>query len=291
MGDGTLQEGHQKLGAEFCAAYYDNEGSWHPGFYCRNVQGQAFFCCGDAHYKYCCRKHDQVPQQTSSFTLILGVIFGALAAIVIVIIVSCFYCSCCILYKKRQPATNAGRLYQLHCSSTTSGVANMYSLSNQHSLVNVPMDTAVLVDLEARAMTDGRPQVTMAHGHTFSFPSPKNATNHGIKKADGEPNTEEATMIRPAAAPPPYDANQQCLLSVQPIMRSTFSPCCTSTLTRNTGQPPSILEEVNSVLSSSATSEETGGGSSSLSGLSPYSMPVPINKTTKDEILYHSTKF
>ncbi|XP_042875576.1 serine/arginine repetitive matrix protein 2-like isoform X2 [Penaeus japonicus] len=60
--------------------------------------------------------------------LILGVVFGVAVAVIVIVVVSCFHCSCCLLYKKRQP-TNGGPLYQMHCSSTASGVANMYSFS------------------------------------------------------------------------------------------------------------------------------------------------------------------
>ncbi|ROT82933.1 hypothetical protein C7M84_023918 [Penaeus vannamei] len=49
--------------------------------------------------------------------LILGVVFGVAVAVIVIVVVSCFHCSCCLLYKKRQPTNGA------------SGVANMYSFS------------------------------------------------------------------------------------------------------------------------------------------------------------------
>jgi hypothetical protein len=62
----------------------------------------------------------------------------------------------------------------MHCSSTASGVANMYSFSNPNSLATTPLDSALvnsrlLVDLEpAHSMSPNESRTTMARGHTFS---------------------------------------------------------------------------------------------------------------------------
>jgi hypothetical protein len=62
----------------------------------------------------------------------------------------------------------------MHCSSTASGVANMYSFSNPNSLATTPLDSALvnarlLVDLEpAHSMSPNETRTTMARGHTFS---------------------------------------------------------------------------------------------------------------------------
>lgn len=67
-----------------------------------------------------------------------------------------------------------GSLYRLQCSSTGSGVANMYSFSNQNS-ITTPMDTTVLVDLESVNTAETRERLGMSYSHTFSRPvlSPK----------------------------------------------------------------------------------------------------------------------
>ncbi len=38
-------------------------------------------------------------------TVVIGIIVGAFAAVLILTAVSCFCCSCCLLYKKRNPST------------------------------------------------------------------------------------------------------------------------------------------------------------------------------------------
>ena len=45
---------------------------------------------------------------TFSLTVLIGILVGASAAILIITLVSCFCCSCCLLYKKRNP--NGGEL-------------------------------------------------------------------------------------------------------------------------------------------------------------------------------------
>ncbi|XP_068082062.1 uncharacterized protein [Anabrus simplex] len=158
------------LGSEFCSGYTDGLGKWNTGFYCPSSElSQALYCCGTPTNKYCCARREHVPRDDySSLPLLLGVVLGVMAAITIVTLVSCRFCSCCILYKKRQPNANGGPLYRLHCSSTASGVANMYSFSNHNSLVSTPIDTAVLVDVEPAAAGGRDAGRGMARGHTFS---------------------------------------------------------------------------------------------------------------------------
>ena len=47
----------------------------------------------------------------SSLTVLVGVIVGACAAILILTMVSCFCCSCCLLYKKRTAGSGTSYIY------------------------------------------------------------------------------------------------------------------------------------------------------------------------------------
>ncbi|XP_042243427.1 protein shisa-like-2B [Homarus americanus] len=119
------------LGEDYCSGYIDTFGKWSNGFPCPSLESEEpVYCCGTDNFKYCCTKRDMhaLTHDIPQLPLILGVVFGVAVAFVVIVVVSCFHCSCCLLYKKRQP-TNGGPLYQMHCSSTASGVANMYSFS------------------------------------------------------------------------------------------------------------------------------------------------------------------
>ncbi|XP_064117276.1 uncharacterized protein LOC135222863 isoform X2 [Macrobrachium nipponense] len=116
----TLHEDHQVLGEDYCSGYIDTFGKWSNGFPCPSIETEErVYCCGTDNFKYCCTKRDMhaLTQDIPQLPLILGVVFGVAVAVIVVVVVSCFHCSCCLLYKKRQPSNGA------------SGVANMYSFS------------------------------------------------------------------------------------------------------------------------------------------------------------------
>ncbi|KAJ9584977.1 hypothetical protein L9F63_020682, partial [Diploptera punctata] len=144
--------------------------------------------------------------------LLLGVVLGVVAAIVLVTVVSCCFCSCCILYKKRQPRLNGGPLYRMHCSSTASGVANMYSFSNPNSLATTPLDSAVansrlLVDLEpvvAHSINSSDGRATMGRGHTFSRETRSTGMDVHLSEL-GEIST--TSVPQSPEPPPPYDSS------------------------------------------------------------------------------------
>ena len=105
-----------------------------------------------------------------------------------------------------------GPLYRMHCSSTASGVANMYSFSNPNSLATTPLDSAVassrlLVDLEpvvthSIGSSDGR--ATMGRGHTFSRET--RSTGMDVHLSDlGEVST--TSVPQSPEPPPPYDSS------------------------------------------------------------------------------------
>ncbi|KAK7791537.1 hypothetical protein R5R35_008694 [Gryllus longicercus] len=198
-----LGEEHEDLGSEFCSGYTDNLGKWNTGFYCPSGDTQALYCCGTPTNKYCCahREHVNKDDFSSSLPLLLGVVMGIIAAISIVTLMSCCFCSCCILYKKRQPTTNGGPLYQLQCSSTASGVANMYSFSNQNSHASTPIDTAVLVDMEPVGRNMERSYMSRGR-HTFSC-EPEPAPRPDILEDSG---TGSSSRLRAVEPPPPYDS-------------------------------------------------------------------------------------
>ncbi|XP_021929602.1 uncharacterized protein LOC110834590 isoform X2 [Zootermopsis nevadensis] len=175
--DSSHSEETVALGSEFCSGYIDTMGKWTNGFYCPGELAEEQFCCGTANFKYCCAQREQVlTQDTSRLPLLLGVMFGAVTAILIVTVMMCWFCACCFFYKKRQPRVSGGPLYRMHCSSTASGVANMYSFSNPNSLATTPLDSAVassrlLVDLEpvvAHSIVPNETRSMMARGNTFS---------------------------------------------------------------------------------------------------------------------------
>ncbi|KAF0305542.1 Protein shisa-4 [Amphibalanus amphitrite] len=132
----TLGENHEVLSRNaFCSGYVDSFGKWNNGFPCPRIDDEEVFCCGTTTYRYCCSGRvgsdydGDSDRATADFLsenlpLVLGVAAGALITLVLVIIISCFYCSCCAGYKKRSEAKR-DRMY----ASTSSGVANMYSCS------------------------------------------------------------------------------------------------------------------------------------------------------------------
>ncbi|CAL4145472.1 unnamed protein product, partial [Meganyctiphanes norvegica] len=119
------------LNEDFCSGYMDPFGKWNNGFICPPLDdGSPGLCCGVETLRYCCNGKGPLHTAESStqLHLVMGIVFGVSVAMVVSVVICCFKCSCCLLYKKRQP-TNTGPLYRLHCSSAASGVANMYSFS------------------------------------------------------------------------------------------------------------------------------------------------------------------
>ncbi|GFX23175.1 uncharacterized protein TNCV_2933391 [Trichonephila clavipes] len=82
-------------------------------------------------------------------SVLLGSALGSVLMIILVALVSCIICRRCVPYRRAHPSLNGGPLYTMHCSSTASGMANMYSFSGQPSSVTTPLDVPhVLVDLD-----------------------------------------------------------------------------------------------------------------------------------------------
>ncbi|XP_069694390.1 uncharacterized protein [Periplaneta americana] len=195
----------------------DTMGKWNNGFYCPGESTEEQFCCGTATFKYCCPQREHVvTEEYSSLPLLLGVIFGVVAAVILVTIVSCCFCSCCIVYKKRQPRINGGPLYRMHCSSTASGVANMYSFSNPNSLATTPLDSAVagsrlLVDLEpVHSLTSTEGRAAMGRGHTFSRETRSDIHVSELGEVNDQGSCRVSSMrtgLRSPEPPPPYDSS------------------------------------------------------------------------------------
>jgi hypothetical protein len=103
----------------------------------------------------------------------------------------------------------------MHCSSTASGVANMYSFSNPNSLATTPLDSALvnsrlLVDLEpAHSLSPNESRTTMARGHTFSRDT--RSTEMDLHASElGELNDRvpgTGTNIVSPERPPPYNSS------------------------------------------------------------------------------------
>ncbi|XP_042885066.1 protein shisa-4-like [Penaeus japonicus] len=89
------------LGEDYCSGYIDTFGKWSNGFPCPSRKN------GEA-----CTKRDMqnITRDIPQLPLILGVVFGVAVAVIVIVVVSCFHCSCCLLYKKRQP-TNGGEKF------------------------------------------------------------------------------------------------------------------------------------------------------------------------------------
>ena len=99
----------------------------------------------------------------------------------------------------------------MHCSSTASGVANMYSFSNPNSLATTPLDSAVassrlLVDLEpvvAHSIGSSDSRATMGRGHTFSRET--RSTGMEVHLSD----LTEVSRPQSPELPPPYVSSQR----------------------------------------------------------------------------------
>uniref|UniRef100_T1J0F7 Shisa N-terminal domain-containing protein n=1 Tax=Strigamia maritima TaxID=126957 RepID=T1J0F7_STRMM len=263
-------EDHEVLGSDFCSGYTDSFGKWNTAFHCPTLDiTEAVYCCGSSNYKYCCTKKDEVQQEIPNITLVIGVVSGICLIIIIVTILSCVFCSCCTLNKKRQSTISGDRLtpsslvpgplYQLHCSSTASGVANMYSYSNQNSSVTTPIDTTGL-DLDYSS-----------HMHL-----PRNCTSPSLLQL-------KPAYIHTSPRLPRAVTLDQCHLttegesSEQP--EDSLSPCH--------GSSPSMSISIRDHVTKGQASERQMS-SCRNNGQAP--VKVSPNQP-RDEVLYRSTKF
>ncbi|KAG8227690.1 hypothetical protein J437_LFUL007002 [Ladona fulva] len=103
-------EDHEVLESEYCSGYIDGSGKWNSGFYCSSANADGpLHCCGTATHKYCCMQKEAFSDQSNfdaDLALVFGIILGITAAVTIVMLASCCFCSCCLLYKKRQSNLN-----------------------------------------------------------------------------------------------------------------------------------------------------------------------------------------
>ncbi|XP_045102742.1 uncharacterized protein LOC123499144 isoform X1 [Portunus trituberculatus] len=229
-----MHEDHQVLGEEYCSGYIDTFGKWSNGFPCpRQDNDHPVYCCGTDNYKYCCNKRDMhaLSHDIPQLPLVLGVVFGVAVAIIVIVVVSCFHCSCCLLYKKRQP-TNGGPLYQMHCPSTASGVANMYSFSG----TTTPSETP-----RSLSRASSRSHGTVESGSTTNHHLDHNRLLEGDEGRSGLPTfsadsrglshrpvsmSDRSSTVSdggpgPVELPPPYCAPHSTLVAVR---TSTIAP-------------------------------------------------------------------
>ncbi|XP_042902685.1 uncharacterized protein [Parasteatoda tepidariorum] len=154
MGDIDVKElsshDHEVLGVDFCSGYTDIFGKWNTGFNCPRVgNSKVVYCCGTVTYKYCCTRRDHHSGSGISQSVLLGSALGSMVVIIFVTLVSCLICRRCVPYRRHHASLNGGPLYALHCSSTTSGMANVYSFPCQSSIVTTPLDSShVLLGVE-----------------------------------------------------------------------------------------------------------------------------------------------
>ncbi|GBM94582.1 hypothetical protein AVEN_272494-1 [Araneus ventricosus] len=119
-------------------------------------------------------------------TSVEGSALGSVLMIILVTLVSCLICRRCVPYRRAHPSLNGGPLYTMHCSSTASGMANMYSFSGQPSSVTTPLDAPhVLVDLD-------NPE----HAYTIPMNTQRGLARH---------LTAGGVCETPSDPPPPYN--------------------------------------------------------------------------------------
>ncbi|KFM62476.1 Protein shisa-9, partial [Stegodyphus mimosarum] len=181
---------HEVLGADFCSGYTDIFGKWNTGFDCpRMGNGETVYCCGTVTYKYCCTRRDQHTGTGISQSVLLGSALGSVLMVILVTLVSCLICRRCVPYRRAHPSLNGGPLYTMHCSSTTSGMANMYSFSGQTTAVTTPLDGPhVLVDLD-------NPE----HAYTVPMNNQRGISRHMTA------GSVAVSCETPSDPPPPYN--------------------------------------------------------------------------------------
>ncbi|CAG7822242.1 unnamed protein product [Allacma fusca] len=109
---------------EYCSGYTDNFGKWNTGFYCPQTDSMtAVYCCETPTFKYCCTirqgNDDDINESTSFFIrtpVMVGIITGVTLVLLFITVTSCFFCSCCFVYKKRRAHLTGGETFH-HCRS------------------------------------------------------------------------------------------------------------------------------------------------------------------------------
>lgn len=114
-----------------------------------------------------------------------------------------------------------GPLYRMHCSSTASGVANMYSFSNPTNLAATPLDAAVasarlMVDLDQvvapHSIVATESRTSMPRGHTFSRESRPFAVDLNVselgERSDRAAAAATRTGLLSPEPPPPYNSSR-----------------------------------------------------------------------------------
>ncbi|XP_050737341.1 uncharacterized protein LOC127008904 [Eriocheir sinensis] len=166
--------------------------------------------------------HD-IPQ----LPLVLGVVFGVAVAVIVIVVVSCFHCSCCLLYKKRQP-TNGGPLYQMHCPSTASGVANMYSFSGTTTPSETPRSISRASSRSHGTVESGSTTNNhVDHSHllegedgraglpSFITDRRNNHTHRPVSMSDRSSTVSDGVPGPILELPPPYCAPHSTLVAVR----------------------------------------------------------------------------
>ncbi|GAB6029193.1 hypothetical protein CHUAL_004966 [Chamberlinius hualienensis] len=136
----NVDDDHEVVGSGYCMGHTDSIGKSSPGFYCPTEDlPSAIYCCDTFGYKYCCTKKDETHASISDLAMTLCIVGGATFVVAVLVCIACICCHVKRQHQKRSATIN-GPIYRMHCSSTGSGVANMYSFSNQNSSVTTPID-------------------------------------------------------------------------------------------------------------------------------------------------------
>ena len=98
------------LGSEYCSGYIDLVGKWDAGFYCpSSEQTGSVFCCGSDNHKYCCTRKDEMMQEDmEGLSEVVGVMVGALTAILLLFIIFCVCCPWWPDYRKKNMDKSRG---------------------------------------------------------------------------------------------------------------------------------------------------------------------------------------
>ncbi|XP_069970093.1 uncharacterized protein [Penaeus vannamei] len=214
----TLHEDHQVLGEDYCSGYIDTFGKWSNGFPCPSLETEEpVYCCGTNNFKYCCTKRDMqnITRDIPQLPLILGVVFGVAVAVIVIVVVSCFHCSCCLLYKKRQPTNGASGVANMYSfSGTTTPSETPRSLSRASSRSHGTVESAGSVSsnhFDHRNLLDGEepraPVQTFAVDRRVLGPRPVS-----LNMSDRSSSISEGGPTDP---PPPYSAPHSTLVAVR----------------------------------------------------------------------------
>ncbi|XP_071543376.1 uncharacterized protein [Panulirus ornatus] len=255
-----MHDDHQVLGEDYCSGFMDTFGKWSNGFPCPSLESEEpVYCCGNDNFKYCCTKRDMhaLAQDIPQLPLILGVVFGVAVAVIVIVVVSCFHCSCCLLYKKRQPS-NGGPLYQMHCSSTASGVANMYSFSGTTTPSETPRSLS-----RSHATVESGSTISnhLDHRHLLeaedgrsvpTFSVDRRVLSHRPVSGNLSDRSSSISEGGPTELPPPYCAQHSTLVAVR------TSSAYASTPTPRPSSPPYPSNHAPYVISGSDSGYSSG---------------------------------